>query len=509
MKDMKYANRSWLVVPVIAVVSFFMGLIVAANLDITSLSPAAESVPRETVEDRALAAILTEEGKSPFVAVAQSVMPAVVNISAEHIVRSRTPELPFGFEFRGPFEEMFRDFFRNRPPFEGKYRSLGSGVIIDGQGYILTNNHVIEDADRIVIRLSDKTEYTGSQVTVVGTDPRTDLAVIKIEPEDKLVAAPLGNSDSVQVGDWAIAIGNPFGLDRTVTVGVISAKGRSGIPLSGGATQQDFMQTDASINPGNSGGPLINIRGEIIGINSAITTNTGLSVGIGFAIPINMAKAVYPQLIETGKVVRGYLGVYLQELTVDLAEAMGAERGVVVNRVEPETPAARSGIEAGDVIIEYDGTPVSSIAQLQSLVAQTEVGKRIPVRVVREERERTIRVEIGEMPAEVAGLPPEEEAEGERGWLGMEVIEVGSDAARRYGVEAEEGVLVADVEFGSPADAAGIRDGDVIRRIGKVDIEDAGDYEQARNRYRGEEKPIVFLIQRGEDTSFLAVRPEE
>jgi serine protease Do len=509
MSSTQQWNRTWLFVPAVAVISFFVGLIIAANLDFTSVTPAVESSRRDTEALPPLAAILTEEGESPFVAVAQRVMPAVVNISAEHIVRSSGQESPFNFQFRGPFQDLFRDFFRNNPPFEGKYQSLGSGVIIDRAGYILTNNHVVEDADRIVVRLSDKTEYKGSKVQIVGTDPRTDLAVIKIEPEHELAVARLGDSDAVRVGDWAIAIGNPFGLDRTVTVGVISAKGRSGIPLSGGATQQDFMQTDASINPGNSGGPLINIQGEVIGINSAITTPTGFNVGIGFAIPINMARSIYPQLIESGRVVRGYLGVYLQELTPDLAEAMGVSEGVLVKNVVPETPAERAGMEAGDIIVEYGGTPVSSMAQIQSLVAGTEVGSRVEIRVVRDERPRTLRVLIGEMPEEVAGVALEQPGENEGEWLGMRVAAPGSEAARRFAVEAEKGVLVVAVELGSPADVGGMRGGDIIRRIGKVEIEDLKDYERARDQYRRLGKPIVFLVQRGEETSFVAVRPEE
>ncbi len=329
--------------------------------------------------------------ENPFVRVAELVTPAVVNISTVTSGKGRPPtELfrPFGNE---PF---FRDFFDRF--FEGMPRhrqtSLGSGVIIDKSGLILTNNHVIKDADEITVRFANKQEAKGK---VVGTDPKTDLAVIRVTTKEDLPVVALGNSDTLHVGEWAIAIGNPFGLDHTLTVGVISATGRSEVGI---AAYENFIQTDASINPGNSGGPLLNIRGEVIGINTAIVAS---GQGIGFAIPVNMARKVMEDLVKKGKVTRGWLGVGIQPLTPELAKSfgVGVDEGILVNQVMPKSPAEAAGLKTGDLILTVDGKPVKDPRQLQRIIAEAEIGKSIELTILREKQKRTVRIQIGEMPA--------------------------------------------------------------------------------------------------------------
>ncbi|MBI2116888.1 MAG: Do family serine endopeptidase [candidate division NC10 bacterium] len=328
---------------------------------------------------------------NPFVRVAELVSPAVVNISTVTSGKGRPPtELfrPFGNE---PF---FRDFFDRF--FEGMPRrrqtSLGSGVIIDKGGLILTNNHVVKDADEITVRFANKQEAKGK---VVGTDPKTDLAVIRVTTKEDLPVVALGNSDTLHVGEWAIAIGNPFGLDHTLTVGVISATGRSEVGI---AAYENFIQTDASINPGNSGGPLLNIRGEVIGINTAIVAS---AQGIGFAIPVNMARKVMEDLVKKGKVTQGWLGVGIQSLTPELAKSfgVGGDEGILVNQVMPKSPAEAAGLKTGDLILSVDGKPAKDPRQLQRIIAEAEIGKSIELIILREKQKRTIRVQIGEVPA--------------------------------------------------------------------------------------------------------------
>lgn len=444
--------------------------------------------------------------EGPFRKIAQDVLPSVVNISAEKVVEQRRT-----FEFDYPFKEHFKDFekfFRDVPPsFRGRQNSLGSGVVISEDGYILTNNHMIKGAEKIVVTFYDKSAYKGDDVEIVGKDARTDLAVLKVHADKRLQPVRLGDSDEIEIGDWAIAIGNPLGFNGSVTVGVISAKGRSGITLPEGPTQQDFIQTDASINPGNSGGPLLNIQGEVIGINTAIATRSGFGQGIGFAIPINLARSVYTQLVEKGKVVRGWLGIYIRELTGDLIEAIGVKEGVLVNEVLEGSPAEASGIEPGDVIVEFDGMKTESIPELQRVVAETSPGKKVKVVVVRDGKKKELSVEIEEMPEDIAAVGVEEEPE-EKGWLGLKVASVDSEEARKLGVESEEGVLVTDIEFGSPGEEAGIRPGDVVLKIDKKKVKDLSSYEKIRDELKDTKNPILFWIQRGERKRFIAVSPE-
>jgi serine protease Do len=377
-------------------------------------------------------------------------------------------------------------------------------VVISEDGYLLTNNHVVREADKIVVTFSDKSVYKGDDVEVVGVDARTDLAVLKVNADRRLLAVRLGDSDGIRIGDWAIAIGNPLGFDGSVTVGVISAKGRSGLMLPQGPTQQDFIQTDASINPGNSGGPLLNMKGEVIGINTAIASRTGFSQGIGFAIPINLAKGVYTQLIETGRVVRGWLGVYIYELTGDLIEALGQKEGVLVNEVVDGSPAFDAGIVAGDIIVEFDGKKTESVPDLQGVVSQKTPGTDCEIVVVRDGEREELTVRLGEMPEEVASTEPAERPK-ETGWLGLKVVSPESREARQFNLAMDAGVVVLDVERGSPAERAGILPGDVILSVEKKTVEDLDSYRAIEEDLRGKEGSFLFWIQRGGRKRFVAV----
>jgi len=375
-----------------ALVFFSLGIYVHGALTkttATGLGPAQGLV-------RPLAAMPSKEGRgvpeNPFVRVAELVTPSVVNISTVTTGKGRAPtELfrPFGND---PFFRDFFDRFFEGMPRRRQQASLGSGVIIEKSGLILTNNHVVKDADEITVKFANKQEVKGK---VVGTDAKTDLAVIRVAAKDELPVATLGNSDTLQVGEWAIAIGNPFGLDHTLTVGVISATGRSEVGI---AAYENFIQTDASINPGNSGGPLLNVRGEVIGINTAIVAS---GQGIGFAIPVNMARKVMEDLVKKGKVTRGWLGIGIQPLTPELAKSFGvsADEGILVNQVMPKSPAEAAGIKVGDLILSLDGKPIKDARQMQRLVAEAEIGKTIEVVVLRDKTKRALKVQVGEMPA--------------------------------------------------------------------------------------------------------------
>ena len=333
--------------------------------------------------------------QSAFTQVAQHVRPAVVNIGTVTLAKRGRPLTPSPFSDDPLFKDFFEQFFGSGPGARGEFKqpSLGSGLIIDKRGDVLTNFHVVRGADEIIVRLSSKKEYRGK---IVGTDPKTDLAVVRFEPDSELTVAKLGNSDALKVGAWAIAIGNPFGLDQTVTVGVISATGRSDVGI---ATYENFIQTDASINPGNSGGPLLNIEGEVIGINTAIVA---AGQGIGFAIPINMVKRVVNQLVLRGKVVRGWLGVAVQPLSAELAESLGARgtAGAVVASVYPKSPAAGAGLRQGDLIVTFDRIPVEDYHHLQRLVADSEVDKDVALGLLRKKAPLDVTVRIAEMPGD-------------------------------------------------------------------------------------------------------------
>ncbi len=480
-----------------AVFAFLFGLLISAGLPGIANRAAAEP------NRGSAAALVNETGESPFTQVAEIVLPAVVNISAERIVRTSAPN--FSWDFGGPFDEWFREFFRDMPRGNSKSQTLGSGFIISEDGYVVTNNHVVRDASRIIVRIGNKKEFKGDEVKVVGTDPKTDLALLKIDTKEHLPYLKFGDSDKIRVGDWAIAIGDPFNLDGSMTVGVISAKGRSGIPLPDGPSFQNFLQTDAAINPGNSGGPLVNIRGEVIGINSAITTPSGGNVGIGFAIPVNLAKTVIEELKAKGKVTRGYLGIYLQELTDDLRKGLDvpARSGILVSEVMENTPASRAGLKAGDVIIEFNGDEVESVESFRFKVASTPVGKTVPVKLIREGKERMISVKIGEMPEETATAPVDQNSETD---LGLQVVELNDPRARNYNPVAEKGVLVIRVAPDSPAAEAGIAVGDVITAVDKREIQNIDDYRAALAAVK-KGKTVIVQVQQQARKRYIAVTP--
>src|SRR6266581_4147504 len=420
--------------------------------------------PAPALDPRAILQILEDA----FVSVADRATPSVVNISVK--ARKSTaaegtpsPETEQRFrEFFGP--EFYERFFKRRGPRQEPERAAGSGVIVDGRGYILTNHHVIENADEIEVRLSDDRKFPAK---LVGRDSKTDLAVLKIEPVGTaLPVAALGDSDKLKIGQWAIAIGNPFGLDRTVTVGIISATGRTHV---GVATYEAFIQTDASINPGNSGGPLLNLDGRVIGINTAIVSS---GQGIGFAIPINMAREVMTQLIAKGRVVRGWLGISIQDLTDELAAGFGvsAKSGVLVADVLKDGPAEAAGMKAGDIIVEMGGAPIKEVTDLQKRVAAIAPGRAAALTVLRDRKPTKLTVKIGEQPGEETVLAAGPKGEG----LGLTVEALSEEMARTYGLRGRSGVVVTEVKPGSAAEAAGIKEGDVLlevnrRRIGSLD----------------------------------------
>ncbi len=429
-----------------------------------------------------------------FVTLAKKVEPSVVNISTVG-PRRATPPAPSPFGEQDPFEEFWRRFFGQPTP-PGPQRGLGSGFIIDSDGLILTNNHVIENAEKIIVRLADKSEHTAK---IIGRDSKTDVALIRIEIGRKLTPISLGDSVSLQVGEWVAAFGNPFGLDRTVTAGIVSAKGRH----IGAGPYDDFIQTDASINPGNSGGPLVNLRGEVVGINTAIFTRTGGFIGIGFAIPIDLVKSILPELKDKGRVTRGWLGVAIQPITAAIAESLQLPepRGALVSTVTEGGPAERAGIQVGDVIVNFDGKPIKEPGELPLVVAQTPVGRKVDVAVVRAGKEVKLTVTIGELKddavAVAPGDPPEKAA------FGLAVQPVTPAVAGSLGLDRPQGVIVTTVEAGSAAEDAGLQRGDVILEINRNPVTDVNDFR--KKLADAKEKSLLLLIRRGQSNMFLAL----
>ena len=423
-----------------------------------------------------------------FVSVADRATPSVVNVSVKLKPEAAqeegpTPEMEERFrEFFGP--ELFERFFRRRAPREDG-RAAGSGVIVDPRGYILTNNHVVENASAIDVRLSDDRKF---KATLVGRDARTDLAVLKIESPVPLPVADLGDSDRLRVEQWAIAIGNPFGLDRTVTAGIISATGRTHV---GVATYEDFIQTDASINPGNSGGPLLNLDGRVIGINTAIVSS---GQGIGFAIPITMAREIMTQLIARGRVVRGWLGVVIQDLTPELAASFGVKEdaGVLVAEVMKDGPAAAAGLRPGDVITGFGGSPIKDVTDLQKRVAAVEPGRPAPITVMRDRKPLGLSVKLGEQPTDEALAA----AESGEDVLGLVVEPLTPETARQNRLSARSGLLVTEVAPGSPGAEAGIKAGDAIVEVNRRPVADAAAFKQIAAALKPGESVPVYL-QRG------------
>ena len=454
---------------------------------------------------------LLSGAESPFVKVAEKVSPAVVNIRAEKVVQ--------GSSFRDflPFDDFFRRFFgelpEQRPPQRGQ--SLGSGFIFRKDGYIVTNNHVVSGADNISVKLPDGSQH---KAEVVGLDKDTDLAVLKIQVEEDLPVAEFGDSEALRVGEWVMAIGNPFpelGLDRTVTVGVVSAKGRGNLWFGRDDTPQyqNYIQTDASINPGNSGGPLVNIHGEVVGINSAITnpTGVGFNIGIGFAIPINLAKSVVPDLIEKGKVSRGFLGIVLQDVDKNAADALGLPEveGVLVREVQEGTPADEAGIKVGDVITRFNGQKAVDGQRFRIMVAEAGPGHKVSIDILRGEKKLSKKLTLADRDKFISGIEtlPSEEETSEH-WMGMKANTSTRELAAQYNVRFQQGVIVLEVQMGSPAAQAGLRPGDIIARINDQEIEDSDDYYAASEPLKDKKKAVLFLVYRDGEPLFVAVKPD-
>jgi serine protease Do len=396
-----------------------------------------------------------------FAQVVKKVERAVVNISTEQVLRGRSRRPG------GPFDDFFERFFGQQLPERQRRRnSLGSGVIVDRRGYILTNNHVVEEADEITVTLFDEREF---KAKVVGTDPPTDLAVLKIEGESDFPAAAIGDSDELAVGDWVLAVGNPFGLGHTVTAGIISAKGR----VIRQGPYDDFLQTDAAINPGNSGGPLINMKGEVIGVNSNILSASGGNMGIGFAIPAKLVRKVYDQLVAQGSVTRGWLGVTIGNLTPDLARGFGLEgkKGALVqDLVGEDSPAARAGIKAGDVIVEFNGRKVESDHELVQLVADVNPGESVEVKFYRDGKLQTARVKLAKREIDMVEDRSRREQTDDRGRLGVTAQDLTPQLAAQVGTSSRDGVLILQVDPDGPAADAGLNRGDIIHEANREPV---------------------------------------
>jgi len=435
-----------------------------------------------------------------FSELAEAASPAVVNIRTVKTIKGGGPVFrQFQRDPRSPeepFKDFFERFFGDEMPREFKQPSLGSGFIIAKDGIVVTNNHVIEDADQIKVKLNDETEFDAE---VVGRDPNTDIAVLRIKPDHDLPILRFGDSDQLKIGQWVVAIGSPFGLERTVTAGIVSAKGR----VIGSGPYDDFIQTDASINPGNSGGPLLNMQGEVIGINTAIVAS---GQGIGFAIPVNLAKNIIEQLKSTGEVVRGWLGVAIQDINQDMADYYGlkGQKGVLVADVFKGDPADKAGIEPKDVIVEVDGQKVETSRQLTGMIAQIPVGEHVKIKVIRGGKPLRFDVKIAKRDDNRLATgsqpePPQEE-------FGIRVTALTDEIAQRFNIPETSGVIVSDVERGSAGDNAGVQIGDIIKEINHEVIESVAGYTAAIKR-ADPDKPINLFVWR-KNAGFLVLKLE-
>jgi serine protease Do len=428
-----------------------------------------------------------------FAELIKKASPSVVNIIAVKVMH--TPDQgasPFGME--DPLRDFFERFFGGQLPQEYRQNALGTGFIIDKEGFILTNNHVVEQTEELKVRLSDEKEF---KAQIVGRDPKTDLALIKIDAQKPLIPLVLGDSDGLEVGDWVVAIGNPFGLGNTVTAGIVSAKYRQ----IGGGPYDNFIQTDASINPGNSGGPLLDLGGKVIGVNSAIFSQNGGNIGIGFAIPINMAKQLLPQLRQ-GKVSRSWLGVMIQNITPELKAklGLGTDEGALVSDVVSGGPAEKAGIKRGDVILQFNDKPIRSSHDLPFVVASTPIGETVAVEVMRGDQRMNMQVKTEELREEVEEAPPAEV----RPYLGIQVQGITPEMAKNYGLPRTSGVIIVEVDNGSPAAEAGLAAGDIIVEIDKQPVKDV---KTLNSLLAGVQKghTILFLIDRGGTTIFVTL----
>jgi serine protease Do len=506
-------SRSWIVAATLLTAGMIIGFVVASDLNWlptghavpdTALAPFSPPIARPVAT--APQPALPGGGGQSFVEIAKAVKPAVVNIYATK--SSGRGEGPHAMPFDDPFFRRFfgDEFFRRfeQQPKERKERGLGSGVIVESNGLIITNNHVVGKADEIRVTLSDKREF---KAKLIGTDPKTDIAVVRIDATG-LPTVPWADSDRLEVGEFVLAVGNPFGLTQTVTLGIVSALGRA----AGIAEYEDFIQTDAAINPGNSGGPLVNVRAELVGINTAIFSQSGGNMGIGFAVPSNMAQSIMGQLVQTGKVVRGWLGVSIQELTPELASqfGVGETKGVLVSDVMDDSPAKKAGFERADVIVEYDGKSMDSPTHLRNAVAQTPVGKKVAVKIIRDKKPKTIELTIAEQPKAMAQSGEEDagESTAPTGVLSsLEVRELNDELASRYGVKpSERGVVVVRVKPGSTAEELGVREGDMIVEVNRQAVTSVKAYERIASKLP-KDHSVLLLLKRQGRTIYLTLRP--
>jgi len=442
-------------------------------------------------------------GPDTFAPLVEKYGDTVVNIYTTQTVKE--PPIPnFPFQEHQGVPEFFKKFFEQQGQgYHGqiipqKRTSLGSGVIISADGYIITNNHVIDEADEINVRFANHEEY---EAKIIGRDAKTDVALIKIEPKEALPFATFGDSEKLRVGDWIIAIGNPFGFEQTVTAGIVSGKGRT----LGSGNYENFIQTDASINPGNSGGPLFNMDGQMVGINTAIYSRSGGNIGIGFAIPINMAQNVIEQLKATGKVTRGWLGVMIQNVSQDLAKQFGLDRpiGALVGEVSPGGPAEKAGILPGDIIVEYKGTEITQMNMLPTLVAQTPVGETVNVALFRNGKKKNVSITVAKLEEDEAAAEI-----GQESVLGLTVQQLTPELAQSLKIKDKEGIIVANVEPGSAAEEAGLRPGDLILEVNRQEIKNMEEYNKALANLDKKES-ILLLVKRDTHTRFVVLEARQ
>jgi len=454
---------------------------------------------------------IAKSAPESFADLANELLPSVVNISTTQVIEGRSglelPKLPPG----SPFEDFFKEFFDRNQPEQRSRRatSLGSGFIVDTDGYVVTNNHVIQDADEITVILQDDTRL---KAELVGRDAKTDIAVLKVKPKGQFKVAQFGDSDAARVGDWILAIGNPFGLGGTVTAGIISARGRD---INAGP-YDDFFQTDASINKGNSGGPMFNLKGRVIGINTAIFSPSGGSVGIGFAIPASTARPVIKQLIKHGQVLRGWLGVHIQAVTDEIAEALGLDEasGALVASVIPDGPGEKAKIKPGDVILKFDGRKVDQMRRLPRIVADTEVGKTVPLEIWRAKKKITLSAKIEELEdssAEVASKTKGSKKGGQQQTvkaLGLKLSSVTPRLKKKFSLEKDaKGVVVTKVDENGPAADKGIRPGDLIVEISQAEVSSPADIaDKVAKAKKAGRKSVLLLLEGQGGLRFIAIR---
>jgi serine protease Do len=470
----------WIAISAFLFVGSAIGILIEQPLIAAPNSHSAQVRPRAAID---------------IVDLVKSVSPAVVSITTQTRTPRQAPSQRFGDP--QPNDEFWRRFFGGpyRPEGPRQQQSAGSGFIIDGVGLILTNHHVVENASKITVSLSDDHTF---EAQVIGTDPKTDIALLKINAGYTLPTVPLGNSETLEIGEGVLAIGNPFGLEHTVTSGIVSAKGRR----IGAGPYDNFIQTDASINPGNSGGPLINRRGEVVGVNTAIFSRGGGNIGIGFAIPVNLVKELLPPLKQTGRVTRGWLGIVIQTVTPTLAESLGldAPQGALVANVSQNSPAEQGGLTLGDVIVEFDQTIVKQSNDLPMIVARTPVGKSVPVKVYRDGSLKTLSVRIGELKEEHQAANPKGEHK-----LGLTVQPITPQMAESLAMDRVEGVVVTAIQPDSPAARAGLLKGDLILKVNKTRIAHMAAYQKALAGVKKNDAAL-FLVQRGGTTLFFAAK---